>query len=229
MAEEILTPAKFYVQADNSPSDFLSPESLTQAVAAALVRYGMDDPNETLGQFPGAGSSHYDLSDQVLPGWVEAESSVTMVDYPYSLGGSNILDDSRWAVIEAPGTGKTLCFLDGTPQASESIVVKYSIPWTEDAVPARHIPPVAKLAAANMARMMAARRAQAGESTLSADTFGRPSDSQIWLSLAKSLERQYEEETGLVGADDGKSTVKAASGTVSMHDDMERLVDYGEL
>ncbi len=213
MADEILNPMKLYIQAGNLPDGMISNESFAEAVRAALVRYSDDSSREVFGGIAGEGGSVFDLSDSGLTGWDEEASAVTRVDHPWVIGEDNKLDFDSWEVVQDPTAGKSLHLIQGAAEVGSIIRVGYTVEWAEGTVPARHIPPVAKLAAANVARMLGARTAQSGESIISADSFHSTSTSQQWMNLAKAFEGQYEEGIGL-GSDSGGGSGCGSGGTV---------------
>lgn len=217
MANEILTPAYQMVSGANLPTEgggFLPAVNQATAVASALQRFDRDKARTLNEAVTGDGTAIYDLSASLSAAWDEDSSAVVLVDYPYTLGDDNIVTTEKWKVVDAPTTGKTLYFTESTPAATETIRVEFSSPWTEATVPSAYRYSVAKLAAANMARMIGARMAQSNDSTIAADTFSNNSAARDWTNIAKEYESQYVNELGL-GKD---STVKAACGSVQVNE-----------
>ena len=215
MADEILTPAKEFISADNLLEGSLTDPQFATAVSAALARFSRDFPQVIHEGVAGDGNNYLDLSGALSAAWDEDGSDVVAVDYPYTLGQENEMSFEDWRVVEDPTTGMTILFAESTPEADQTIKISFSSPWTEAAVPTRLINTVAKLAASNMARMLASRTAQLNESLIQADTARNQSQTRNWRDLAKDLESQYQEELGL--DEDGKDPpVSAASAEISM-------------
>lgn len=227
MANEILTPAGYYVQASNLPTGWLSPDSQSRAVADALLRFGRDFPRRVVGEFAGNATELYDLSTLSLTGWTEGISTVSLVEYPLTDGIDKRLDASAWDVYDDLTLGSVLRFAEYEPASTETIRIIYSVAWTESTVPANRIGPVAKLAAANMARMVAARFAQEGESTVTADVFNRSSASDRMLALARHLESQYEEEMGLSAGEEGQGAGAAGVAPACSFTNLEPTTGHG--
>ncbi len=206
MADRIETEAALHVQADNLPTGFLPAANKLAAVGSALRRYDRDFPRYVFGSFVGDGTRSYDLSAQSLTGWDEDDSWVSEISYPYTVTDESVLDSANWSVVEDPTNGKTLVFAGSSPSSSQTVRVKYVAKWTEQAVPETHLTAVSQLAASYMARMLAARFAQKGQSTINADVFNATSNSSQWLTLAKRFEEKYEEILGI----DGDTEVPAA-------------------
>lgn len=225
MANEILTPAQHYITFSNLPTDFIIAAQMTSAVSAALTRFDDDHARVINGAITGDGTNAYDLSTD-LASWDEDSSSVTGVEYPYTLGEDNELKLTDWSIEDDPTTGMTLCFPSHTPAATETIKVTFVAPWTEATVPSKYIQAVAKLAASNMALMIASRMAQSNESTIGADTFRHNSAARDWRDIAKDLEIQYKELLGLI-AGIAASSPKPAS--VDMQIDVGSGSGYGKV
>lgn len=202
MANEILTPALQFISGGNLPTNFLDSAHQATAVAAALERLDGGRPRVKWATLAGTGISTFDLSD--LSGYVDTVSVVQAVFYPWVLGNEQTseIDLDEWSVIQDPTDLDTL-YLDGrTPNASEVMLVQYTILWTEAAIPALLKYKVAKLAAANMCRIIAGRLAQSNESSIQADTFRGPTAAGDWLRMAKAFEDEYARSMG-GSADDG--------------------------
>lgn len=229
MADEILTPAVAMISGGNFPTagtGFLPTGSRTIAVADALARFSKDKPNVAFGAVAGNGTELIDLSTAFAT-WVEAFSVVTAVDSPWIIGEDNQLDFEDWLVVDHPTTGKTLWLKDRAPPATETVRVAYTVLWTEATVPEIYLYSVARLAAAGMARMVAARMAQSNESTISVDTFRTGTAAGDWLRIAKDLEAQYAAEVG-VGSPADKDAGPAAA-CIVMSFDADTGHGYGKL
>jgi hypothetical protein len=226
MANEVSTPAQLYIQAANLPTNWLPSGNITEAVAAAMARYDQDSPRVKYDEISGDGGQDYDLS-AVAGSWDEDSSQVLGVDYPWSLGTDNELDWDDWEVWEDPTNGATLYFQNHTPAATESFRLQYTIAWTEGTVPSKHLRAVAKLAASEMARMIAARRAQTSESTINADIVTGQSETQQWLTLAKALLADY--ETEVLGASEEGEESKVGPGFGVFDLDPGSVHGYGKV
>jgi hypothetical protein len=213
MADEIRTPALHFISGANLPTgvteaeQFLPSSAQQTAVAEALSRLDRDRARVLVSEVAGSGQTTVDLS--TVTGWIEGASDLLEVDYPFTFGEQHTLDFASWDVLTHSVNGDTLCLFESqTIGAGESAQLKFSVPWTEATVPATLKYKVAKLAAANMARMIAARMAQSHESTIQVDTFGRNVAAGDWDRIAKALEKEYRESMGL----DKDSPLKPAWG-----------------
>lgn len=204
MASEIFTPAERYAQTGNLPTAVYDANDLLEAVNAALLRYGQDLPQDLVGSFSGDGGSEYDLSELSLTSWDEDSSSLVEVAAPWSVSDQNVLGFDDWIEVEDPTNGRVLYLTALEVEATDTIRVRYTAPWTQAAVPTKHVSAVAMLAAAFYLRMMAARFAQSGESTIGADVFNRNTASQSFRNLARDYLEQYGEIVNIeTGADAG--------------------------
>lgn len=213
MASEILTPALHLISGANLVAlgaDFLPSANQATAVAAALERLDGDRPRIVTYAFTGAGSQAFDLSGAT--GWLDGVSQIQSVHCPWVLGTDSEMDLDDWDVLQDPVNLDTLYLYTARPSASEQVLIYYSVPWTEGTVPTLLKYKVAKLAAANMARMMAARFAQGADGTINVDTFSRNSAAGDWTRLAKDLESEYEKAIGT----SSEAAVRAASTEVQL-------------
>ena len=216
MANEILTPAWHYISGANLPTgvteaeQFLPASAQATAVADALSRLGQDVPRLLRVTFPGAGAASCDLS--TLAGYVEGVSVVTEVSYPWVLGQDNRLEYSSWDVLIDPVNGESLYLYGRVVATGSDCLVTFTAPWTEAAVPSHIKYKIAKLAAANMARMVAARMAQSHDSTINVDTFGRNAAAGDWARIAKDLEAEYRSGLGI----GNEAQVRAAWGETQL-------------
>lgn len=208
MANEILTPAMQFISGANLPTGFIDSSHQATAVAAALERLNGGRPRILWNTLTGAGASTFDLS--TLTGYTDRVSVVQAVFYPWVLGNEDDseIDLDYWSVIQDPTTGDTLYLRQRTPASPEKVLVQYTTTWTEATVPVLLVYKVAKLAAANLCRMIAAKMAQSNDSTISVDTFGRNTAASDWLRMAKDFESEYERAMG-ASADDGVPPVSA--------------------
>lgn len=221
MANEILTPALQFISGVNLPTTgdgFLPTVNQQTAVAAALERLDGGRPRVVWSAItaPGA-TATFDLS--ALTGWVDTISEVRAVYWPWVLGNEDdsVLPREQWAIIQDPTNLDTLMLRECTPASGEKILVEYTILWTEATVPSTLKYKVAKLAAANMCRMIAARMAQQNESTIQVDTFRGNTASGDWLRMAKEFEAEYERAMG-GAADDGLRPV-SLTGSIDVRPD----------
>jgi hypothetical protein len=213
MADEIKTPALHFISyGSNTVTDLLPAAAMTSAVTDALLTLDRDRPRTANVLVAGAGLSYVDLSSGAA-GWVEGVSDVLEVHNPYVLGEEHEVDFEDWEVLADPTMGDTLLLREGrTIAAGTSARLVFTIQYTEATVPAILKYKVAKLAAANMARMIGARMAQSADNTIAVDTFGRNISAGDWARIAKDLTQEYRDAMGL-----GKDIpVKAASADLQM-------------
>lgn len=223
MADEIKTPALHFISyGTNTMTDLLPAAAITSAVADALLTLDHDKPRLASVLVAGAGLSYSDLSASAA-GWVEGVSELLQVDNPYVLGEENPVEFEDWEIVVDPTTGENLVLQGGRTIASgTSARLIFTVQYTEATVPATLKYKVAKLAAANMARMIGARMAQSNDNTIAVDTFGRNIAAGDWARIAKDLTQEYRESMGL-----GKDLpVKAASGDVQV---LPSFGPYGRL
>ena len=187
----------------------LSGADLTAAIQEAIGgRYSKDRPQTLLSDLLGDGAQfQWDLA--TLAGWQAGFSQVVQIEYPQGARSPHYLESEDWLIYESP-SAKFLRF-SFTLGGGKTARVKYTAPHPSDAstVPDADFYAVASLAASLAAKRLSALCAQTGDSSIAADTVDYRSKSQEYASLARRLEKDYE---NLLGTDPGR-TAPAASRT----------------
>lgn len=180
----------------------LSSAEMVRAIEEAIAgRYSKDRPQKLVTDLAGDGAT-YEWSVASLTGWQEGFSRIVEIEYPQGERFPAYLDSGEWLLYASP-SGRLLR-LARAPSAGKTARVRFTAAHAADAstVPEADFYAVGALAAALAARRLAAAYAQTGDSSLGADSVNYRTKSQEYLTLARHLEKEYE---NLLGADPGRS------------------------
>ncbi len=180
----------------------LAPAEMVRAIEEAIAgRYSKDRPQKLVADLAGDGAK-YEWSVASLTGWQEGFSRVVEIEYPQGERSPVYLESGEWLLYASP-SGRFLR-LAWAPVAGKTARVRFTAAHTADAstVPEADFYAVGALAAALAARRLAANYAQTGDSSLAADTVNYRTKSQEYMTLARHLEKEYE---NLLGTDPGRS------------------------
>lgn len=172
---------------------------VARCILAALEQYGKDRPLVVVLEIEGAGAFDYPVAD--LAGFVDGFSSIERIVYPYDEDDQSdeALDAEAYTIKRLPA-GLVLRFLEASPAEAESFLVEFTRPHTLDAststVPAADDEALADLAAAHCCEELAAHYAQSTDSSISADSVDRRSQSAEYRALAKVYANRYADKVG---------------------------------
>ena len=181
----------------------LSPAEIVRAIEEAIAgRYSKDRPQKRVADLAGDGAT-FEWSVAGITGWEEGFSRVVEIEYPQGERSPIYLEGGEWLLYAAP-TGRFLRFAFA-PGAGKTARVRFTAPHAADAstVPDSDFYAVGALAASLAARRLAAIHAQTGDSTIAADTVNYRSKAQEYMTLARHLEKEYE---NLLGTDPERSS-----------------------
>jgi len=109
----------------------LDSDAVDDMIKSALQQYSKDVPDEDVVEFAGDGGQYYAITS--LTNWVEGFSKIRMVEYPAAAVASDEQPqplDSNECVIWEDATAKYLYFPSRSPSSTESVRVKYTVPYT---------------------------------------------------------------------------------------------------
>lgn len=168
------------------------PDDLLNAATEALNRYSKARPLVAVADLPGSGSYDCDLPTD----WNAGFSDILQVEYPVGRVPANIIDRRGYHIYTSP-TGQRLRILVDQPPAGEPIRQTYTLPHSEDSVPAVDLEAVANLAASLCLRQLAAAFGQTSDPTIQADTVNYRSKADEFRRLADSYEGLYKTHLGI--------------------------------
>ncbi len=189
-------------------ASYLTQAEKDDAIDQAALTYSKHSPREIVYDITGDGG--YDYAPP--PGWITGFSELLTVEQNPDDNQNpeeGLLDRERFHVYDAP-TGERLRFVDLTPTTSDTMRVRYSMLHTLDAAGST-IPGIDELAVADLAasyalRQLAARFAQASDTTMSADVADFGGRVQMYTALSDRLLRQYRDHVGVgTGEDAGEA------------------------
>lgn len=198
-----------------------------RAINKALALHSRHKPLAVVADVVGDGGFDYDLSTK-LASWDEDFSQVTAVEYPIDDTDEDkdlLAQGDDWQVYAKPA-GKELHFLHDTPKATASFRVTYTarhtISATACSVEAMDTLAVQTLAASFYCRVIAAKVADAMDSTIAADSVDRPRIRSEYSRQAKEFLAEYYELMG-IQPDKAKPATAYADWDSSYADGSDRL------
>lgn len=187
----------------------LSSDELKAAIEEALGgRYSKDRPRMLVVDLTGNGAQYeWDLS--AVTGWQSGFSQIVQIEYPQGEQTPIFLDNDDWTFYESP-TARFLRFAFALTSGKKARV-QFTATHGLDAssMPEADFYALGALAASLAAQRLAALYAQIGDSSIAADTVNYRTKSQEYMTLARRLEKDYE---NLLGTDPER-TAPAASRT----------------
>lgn len=168
----------------------------TLSFKLALKFHSKYKPQVIVEKIDGTDVFDYKLSTS-LTNWKDDFSVVRQVEYPVDDDdqSADILDEHSWEVYQKPD-GHYLRFLENTPDASEDIRVTYTTFHTctmtgDCTVKQFNEEAVQILGASFFCEMLGTYHAQAGDSTIDADSVNHKSKSSEYTARAKTLRELY--------------------------------------
>ncbi len=164
---------------------------------AITQRYSKDRPIEKVTDVNGNGTALV----AVPSGWEDGFSRLDDsegIEYPNGNVPPTHLEADEWRMYREPGALKIM-LLAAKPTASEVIRLKWTARHSADGttVPAHDFEAVADYAASLAFAALAAKHAQTGDATLSADTVNYRSKQQEFSALARAAAKRYYEHLGI--------------------------------
>ncbi len=206
--EDYIMAIQILVPGDSLPVGY---DQQVKAVNKALVLHSKHRPRRVIEDVNGDGGFDYVLND--LLEWVDDFSRVVEVEYPVDDESPepSVLDPEAWTVYEKP-TGKVLRFIEDKPGLYEEFRVTYTTVHTFaeglSTVATQDEEAVQALAASFFARMIASYYAQAGDTTIGADSVDHKSRRQEYEAQAARYRKEYDEHMGNL---DGKPRPASAN------------------
>lgn len=196
----------------------MEPESLQDHVVAAVRRFSADRPRVLYGDFAGNGVTYDIVISTTLTSWVHGFSAIEAIEYPLGDREPTYLDDQRTVLYPAISVPTHVRLLDTVPATGQTARLFYSAPWPSpneapatDLISDTDYEPVVALGASTAALELAGRSAGTQRNTLGgADLVGESSESERWLSISRSLAKEY---GGHVGSGDGDGEAPAQAVT----------------
>lgn len=153
------------------------------------------------------GNGGFDYALTLLASWADGFSVITQVEYPVDDTDEtpDILQDDEWMIYAKP-SGEVLRFKEDKPLATESFRVTYTAlhTCTDDACTVKGFDneAVQALAAAYFCEMLATYYAQAGDSTIGADSVDHKSKAAEYAARARAYKKFYYDH---IGAKEGET------------------------
>jgi hypothetical protein len=117
----------------DADDNILSEVRRYRQIRAAVERYSRDLPDDYVEDVTGDGGRYYDIASK-LTYWSEGFSDIVGVEYPAATVSSDetpqMLDDDDWQDDYWSGGTRYLYFPNHEPASTETIRVKYTIPYT---------------------------------------------------------------------------------------------------
>ena len=190
----------------------LAPDARDDCIREAIRdRYSRFRPQELVKDLAGDGVTwKWALNTTNFPSWDNARSSIVALEYPAEERPPRFLETADWVIIRA-ATSRWVGLSAITPGTGATLRVTYTAPHADDAstVPAGDLDAVANAAAALASRRLQAIYSQLGNSSIGADAVDYGAKRDGFASLAKDLDRRFEESMGTAEDDEAP----AASGT----------------
>jgi len=191
----------------------LAPDARDDCIREAIRdRYSRFRPQELVKDLAGDGATYqWTLNTTNFPSWDNARSSIAALEYPAGERPPVYLESGDWTIVRTATATRALHLPAITPGTGATLRVTYTAPHGDDAstVPAGDLDAVANAAAALASRRLQAIYSQLGNSSIGADAVDYGAKRDGFSSLAKDLDRRFEEAMGTAEDDEAP----AASGT----------------
>ncbi len=168
----------------------------TVAANMILPVYSEYKPEKVSEDFSGNGTDLYDIFVTGMASWSDGFSSISTIEYPVDDTELPVVLDSDLYMIQFFPAGDKLRFINDTPAATEHFRVISTAMKTFATVDTVDENSVICLASGFFADMLATWYAQAGDSTIRADSAESKSLSDQYASRAKILKGCYWEHIG---------------------------------
>jgi hypothetical protein len=185
----------------------LSSDEVKAAIEEALAgRYSKDRPRRVVADLTGDGAQ-YEWDVSTIGGWQAGFSQVAQIEYPQGERVPVLLEQGDWTLYESPAAQflRFPCALASGKKARVQFTAAHAV--DASSMPEADFYAVGALAAALAARRLAAVYTQIGDSSMGADTVNYRTKAQEYLTLARRLEKDYE---NLLGTDPERSAPAAS-------------------
>lgn len=167
----------------------LEAEEINNFILEGLSYFSKDYPRICVVDIAGDGSYQYDLPVD----WQAGMSWMQRVEYPAGMRLPLYLEADDYTIYKST-SGEKLLLVNHTPQASETLRLTFTTPYTEASL--AEIPPpmhdgLALLAASLCCEALARIYAQSIDSTIEADAIDYHGKSNTYAQRAKELQQRY--------------------------------------
>ena len=164
---------------------------IDSAITSALETYNKDNPLIKVKSYTGDGGYDYNLPSD----WVDGFSGIVGdVEYPGGNQDPYFIAFEEWVIYQTESE-KKFRFLNRSPSASETFILKYKAPHTlDDSVSTIYSDDeeaLSYLAASLCLMAIANRMAQSKDSTIGADVVAYRAKSDVFASRAKEHLKKY--------------------------------------
>lgn len=201
----------------------LSDYDIDELVRSAVERYSKDAPDDSTDDVTGDDGRYYDITAQ-LSSWVEGFSRIEEIEYPaITVADDEVpvyLDDEDWRDDYWAGGTRYLFLPNHSPAATETMRIKYTIPYTwtgspdQTNTPTQDFYAICNLAAGLCCQSIAAKYSRSSDSTMAADSVNHMTRAQEFARRAREFIGFYNEHMGL--GDDGSAFQPAAGDFVDL-------------
>lgn len=170
------------------------------AINMSMKQHSKQKPLPIIEDETGDGGFDYAITD--LTYWSDGFSAIKRVEYPVNDDDEtpDVLADDAWTIYSKPA-GDYLRFLENTPLTTESFRVTYTglhtCTVTACSVKTYDEEAVQALCAAFFCSMLSTYYAQAGDSTISADSVDHKSRSDHYAARARMYRKMYFDHLGI--------------------------------
>lgn len=203
----------------------LATDDKDRAIAAALSQLSRDKQFVLSVVVTGDGTDTYVVETILGAAWMYGESRVLAIEYPAGESPSVIIDDDDWEVYDngtaLDGSNLVLRFLDADPAATETFIVRASLPYKfpKDGVPnfpntSTNLQDATNLAAHYCCLKLAAAFAQDMDGTITADVVNMSDKTSRYRMLARDYLKAYNKS--VFGEEEPKGTRQAVGKVVDV-------------
>lgn len=177
--------------------DRIPDEDRDAAIALAVLRYSEDRPRRPVVDIVSDGQALQDLPE----GWEPGFSALVSLEHPVGRIPPSLLHSEAFGVYDAPD-GQKLAFVHGDlPPAGDAVRVTFlaghQLTAELDTTPQRHREVIACYAASLLLDQLSTLMANAGDSTIQADSVDRRTKSQEYASRARAMRQRYLDGLGI--------------------------------
>lgn len=183
----------------------LSDANIQAQIKAALERYSNDRPDYYTEDESGDGGKYYDIVD-LLENWVDGFSQILTIEYPAEAISADdtpeYLEPDDWIDNYEQGGTRYLFLPNHAPAATETMRIRYTVPYTFDGSNDTTTPPqdfyaICHLAAGLCCQAIAAKYSRTSDSTIAADSVNHTSRAAEFSRRAREYIDFYNNHLGL--------------------------------
>ena len=175
-------------------------------VKAAVERFSRDQPDETTEDESGDAGKYYDIAN-LLGSWVEGFSAIIAIEYPAQAISADAeptyLENEDFQDDYWQGGTRYLFLPNHAPAATETMRIKYTVPYTWASSPEQTTTPtqdfyaICNLAAGYACQAIATKYSRTSDSTIRADSASHSSRADWFARRAREYIGFYETHLGL--------------------------------